>query len=454
MDIGALRERLAGELLQPEDDGFSDARRVWNVRADRSPDVVVRCRDSGDVAAVVAYARETGTALSVKGGGHSYAMNTVGEGGVLLDLSLMKAIELDRDAGMAVVEPGVVCAELDRATVEHGLATPLPTVSSVGVAGAALGGGSGYLSRKYGLSLDNLVSVDVVTADGKEVRASEEENADLFWAMRGAGANFGVATTLRFRLHEVPREMLAGQIVYPFEDAPEALRFFRHYIADAPHEFQCYPFMFRVPPIEAFPESFHGQPALDFVFCHADSGAAEVVEPLRELGEPILDLVGPLPYPEIQQSFDAALPAGQRYYSKAHYLDELSDAAIDAIAAHVPEMHGEFTAAYLEPLGGAVGAIDRSSTAFAGRDARYSFHILSGWTDPSDDTSVMAWVRSFHDAMQPHANGGVYVNLLGEDESARVPAAYAENYSRLAELKTTWDPDNLFRMNHNIEPVR
>jgi FAD/FMN-containing dehydrogenase len=350
------------------------------------------------------------------------------------------------------MEPGVTCGELDRATQAHGLATPSPTVSSVGVAGAVLGGGSGYLSRRYGLALDNLIAANVVTADGRQLRASEDEHADLFWALRGAGANFGIATSLHFRLHEVGPEVLAGQVIYPFHDAGELLRFFRDFMAEAPDEFQCYPFIFRIPPVEPFPERFHGHPALDFVLCHFDPNAGDFVQPLRELGETILEDVGPLSYTIVQQNFDVSLPKGQRYYSKAHYLDELSVAAIDTITAHVSDMQGAFTAAYLEPLGGAIGRVDPSATAFPGRSASYSFHVLAGWTDTVDDDLVKGWARTFHDAMKPHATGGVYVNLLGEDEDDRVPAAYGRNYERLVELKAVWDPDNLFRMNHNIRP--
>jgi FAD/FMN-containing dehydrogenase len=451
MEAKTLESELSGgELLREDAAGFDDARALWNVRFDLKPELIVRCPSRDDVKACVAFAGSRGVGLSVKSGGHSYAANTVAAGGLLIDLSPMKEIRIDSEAGTATVEPGVTCAELDAATLVHSLAIPLPTVSSVGVAGATLGGGSGYLSRKYGLTLDNLIAVDVVSADGTELRASDDENGDLFWAMRGAGANFGVATALHYRLRPVRPEMLAGQIVYRFDGAREMLRFFRDFIRDAPGDFQCYPFTFRVPPIDAFPTEFHGEPVLDFVFCHGDPDAAAFVQALRDLGEPILDVVGPLPYTQIQQSFDAGLPKGQRYYSKAHYLDDLSDAAIDTIATHVPAMKGEFTAAYLEPLGGAIAEVDRAATAFAGRDARYSFHILAGWIDPADDDAVTAWARGFHDDMQAHATGGVYVNLLADDEPSRVPAAYGGNYERLLELKRKWDPDNLFRANHNI----
>lgn len=445
---------ITGRALTPGQAGFDEACRIWNRRFDRRPAVVVRCRNADDVSAALAHARDEGLAVSVKGAGHSYAANTVGDGGLLVDLSPMKGVRIDTKSRLASVEGGVTCGELDAATQESGLASVLPTVSSVGVAGAALGGGSGFLSPKFGLTLDNLVSVDVVTADGRQVRTSEAAHPDLFWAMRGAGANFGIATSLELRLHQVGPEVLAGQVVYPFEQARGLLRFFREYIAGAPAELQCYPFMFRIPPVEPFPERFHGRLALDFVFCHLDPIAASSVEPLRGQGETILDLAGPAPYAALQQSFDAGLPAGERYYSKAHSLEHLSDAAIDTIAAHVPGMLGSFTLAYLEPPAPAVAAVDPSATAYAGRGDRWGFHVLAGWAEPEDDEPVMTWARGFHDAMAAHATDWVYVNLLADDEESRVPAAYGVNYRRLAELKARWDPDNVFRGNHNIEPRR
>lgn len=450
--VQTLRKSIAGSVLAPGDDGYDEARRVWNARFDRRPDLIVRCRTAGDVAKAVTFARDERLPISVKGGGHSYAGKTVGEGGLLIDLSLMKAIRIDAKARTVDVEAGVTCGDLDLATQEHGLATPLPTVSSVGVAGAALGGGSGYVSRKYGLTIDNLLSVDLVTADGRVLQTSDEAHPDLFWAVRGAGANFGVATSLRLRLHDVGPEVLAGQIIYPFDKAGELLRFFRDYMAGAPDELQCYPFMFRVPPIEAFPARFHGQPVLDFVVCYLDPGAGDVVQPLRTLGEPILDVVGPAAYTAVQQGFDANLPAGQRYFSRAHDLAGLSDAAIETATAHVQNMQGAFTAAYFDPSGGAIGRVASSATPFAGRTSSYGFHALGGWSDPADDETVMRWVRTFHDAMAPRAAGTVYVNVLGDDEDDRVAAAYGDNHARLVELKTRWDPDNVFRMNGNIAP--
>jgi len=447
-----LAASIKGEVLLSDSSGFDEARSLWNVKFDRRPDLIVRCADDADVAAAISYARNEGLALSVKGGGHSYAAKSVADGGLMIDLSRMKAIRVDSDARTALIEGGVVCAELDAATQAQGLATPSPTVSSVGVVGAALGGGSGYLSRKFGLLADNVISVNLVTADGARVRASHEENPDLFWAVRGGGGNFGVATSLELVLHEVGPEVLSGQIIYPFDDAVNLLRFFREFISHAPDEFQCYPFMFRIPPIEVFPEDVHGQPVLDFVLYHEDPGAADFVRPLRELGKPILDFVAPTMYAQVQQGFDANLPSGQRYYSKAHNLADMSDGVINTVVEYVPQMLGAFTAAYFEPLGGAIGRVAPSASPYGGREAAYGFHCLAGWVAPTEDEAVMTWASAFHEAMAAHATGGVYVNLIAEDEDDRVPAAYGENYSRLLQLKRQWDPDNLFRTNYNIPP--
>jgi FAD/FMN-containing dehydrogenase len=443
---------IRGDVLEPNDPGFDETRGLWNVKLDRRPDAIARCTSSDDVVTAIDFARNHGARLSVKGGGHSYAANSVADGGLLVDLSPMKAIEVDAEAATATVAGGVSCAELDAATQEHGLATPTPTASSVGVVGAALGGGAGYLSRRYGLTTDNVISAEVVTADGRRVRASADENEDLFWALRGGGGNFGVVTALELQLHEVGPYVLSGQIIYPFHDAGSHLQFFRDFMAEAPDEFQCYPFCFRVPPIDVFPEETHGQPVLDFVIYHQDPEAIDFVRPLRELGEPILDFVGPSLYVEVQQGFDANLPKGQRYLSKAHDLPKLSDGAIDTMVTYVPRMVGAFSAAYFDPLGGAIGRVDPSATAYAGRAATFGFHCIAGWIDPADDDSVTAWASEFHEAMAGHATGGVYVNLIADDETDRVPLAYGANYRRLTELKRAWDPTNLFTSNYNIPP--
>ncbi|MEE9298088.1 MAG: FAD-binding oxidoreductase [Acidimicrobiia bacterium] len=451
MDTSKLSS-VVGRVLESGDAAFDEARALWNTRFDRRPDLIVRCTSSSDVKASIDYAREHELRLSVKGGGHSYAANSVADGGLLIDLSPMKAVRVDADARTVRVEGGVTCAEMDAVTQEHGLATPTATVSSVGVIGAALGGGAGYLSRKYGLMIDNVISAEVVTADGRRLRAASDENADLFWALRGGGGNFGVVTTLDLELHEVGPQVLSGQIIYPFDRAGELLRFFRDFMAEAPEEFQCYPFCFRVPPIDLFPEETHGKPVLDFVVYHQDPEAVEFVQPLTELGEPILEEARLSRYVNAQTGFDANMPKGQRYISKAHDLDGLSDGAIDTMVEFVPRMVGALTAAYFDPVGGAIGRVDTSATPYGGRNTTYGFHCIAGWMDPGEDESVLAWASEFHQAMAAHATGGVYVNLIADDETDRIPAAYGSNYARLVELKQQWDPTNLFSSNYNIPP--
>lgn len=453
IDAHELDAEVVGEVLNPRDEAYEEARSVWNARFDRRPAVIVRCHTAGDVQAAVDFARDRGLEISVKGGGHAYAANTVGEGGLLVDLSPMTEVVIDAEAKTARVGPGVKWGSFTVACQETGLAPVGGTVSSVGVAGFTLGGGSGYLSRQYGMGVDNLLSADVVTAAGELVRASDDENPDLFWALRGGGGNFGVVTSFEFQLHEVGPQILTGQIVHRFEDAARVLRLYREFMSEAPDEVQCYAFILRIPPIPEFPEKFHGQLAIDLVVFHPDPQAQEVFQPLLGAGDPILELVMPQPYAELLQAFDAGLPAGHRYESGSHDLRDLSDEVIDAFIAQVGSLPGEFTMAYIGAGGGAIGRIDPSTTAYPHREAPYAYHVLAGWTDPEQDEQITAWVSRFQRAMEPFATGGVYVNLLGTQETDRVPAAYGKNYTRLTEIKKKWDPDNLFRMNHNIQPA-
>lgn len=453
MSVASLDGAVHGKVLGPGDPGFEEASALWNARFQRTPAIVVQAVEPSDVATAIEYATDNDLELSVKSGGHSYAAKTVADGSLLIDLSKLSAVEVDAEAKTAIVGGGVTCHQLDAATQAHGLATPSPTASTVGVVGAALGGGSGWLSRKHGLLADNVISFDVATADGRQLTVAENSEPDLYWALRGGGGNFGVVTAASLALHEVGPHVLSGQIIYPFDDAGLMLRKFREFIGNASDGLQCYPFMFRVPPIEPFPEETHGRPVLDFVVFHIDPEATDAIEPLREFGEPILDFVAPTPYAEVQQTFDANLPKGNRYYSKAHNLDSISDELIDVVVDFVPEMKGEFTVCYFEPLGGAVGQPSLTDTPYAGRNATAGFHCLAGWIDQSDDEQVMAWASALHQAVEPHATGGVYVNLIADDEDDRVPAAYGPNYERLLSLKREWDPNNLLRNNYNIEPT-
>ena len=444
----------SGHTLNPNGEAFQEAHAIWNARLQKHPDIIAQCLTAQDVAEAVRFARGSDARLSVKAGGHSYAGTSVRDGGLLIDLAQMRSIFIDSAHRTATIEPGVTGEMLDTEAQQYGLATPTPTVSSVGVIGAALGGGGGYLTRKHGLTLDNMISVEVVTADGEILTVSQHSYPELFWALRGGGGNFGIVTSMTLRLHHVGPEVLAGQVIYPFDDATRLLREVRDFIDEAPDEFQCYPFCFRVPPIDLFPEEHHGQPVLDLVMYHEDATAADFVRPLRHLADnPILDLVGPSTYVDVQKSFDANLPKGNRYLSKAHDLAELSDDAIDVMVEHVPHMAGAFTAAYFDPVGGAAGRVGISDTAYAGRNANYGFHIIAGWQDSIEDDSVIDWANEFHTAMSPYATGGVYVNLIGDDEMDRIPAAYGPNYPRLVKIKRQWDPTNLFSSNYNIDPA-
>lgn len=450
-----LDDQLRGSLLRPSDAGFEEARSVWNARFDRSPALVARCETADDVAASVRFARAEDLDLSVKGGGHSYAGNTVAEGSLLIDLGPMASVEVDAAARRARVGAGARWADVDRATQEHGLATPGGTVSTVGVAGFTLGGGGGWLTRKHGFAVDNVLGTQVVTAEAEIVRADPEENPDLFWAIRGGSGNFGIVTSFDFALHAVGPELLAGQVFYPGERAPELLRFYRDHFREAPNEVMCYPFLIRIPPLDLFPERFQGELALDLVIAYVGpvEEAAEHLAPFRELGDPILDLVMPQSYVTLQQSFDAGMVKGNRWYSRAVQFDVLTDEAIDTLVDHLDPFPGDFTAVYLAPQDGAPARLAADATAYPHRTSAHELHVFPGWIDPGDDEGIMAWADALHEAMHPHGNDRVYVNLVGDGEPGRVREAYAQNHARLAELKRKWDPGNVFRQNHNIVPA-
>jgi FAD/FMN-containing dehydrogenase len=453
--LRTLRARLGGAVTAPGDAGYDAARAVWNGRFDRRPAAIARCAGAADVAVALEVARARDLPVAVRSGGHDYAGNSVCAGGLVVDLSELAAVEIDAATKRARVGPGATWGRFDGAAQTHGLATTGGTVSTVGVAGYTLGGGTGWLARRFGLGLDNLIAAEVVLASGVRLRASDAENPDLFWALRGGGGNFGVVTSFEYRLHAVGPDVLGGQLVHPLEAADAALRFVRDFMAEAPDELQCYPFFYRVPPIEPFPAPLHGRPAIALVA--AWSGALEAGEralaPLREFGTPALDTVRRLTYVDLQRSFDAGMPKGLRWYSRAHYFDALPDAAIGVVVRHVESLPGAYGVVYFEPQGGAIARVDPAATAFPHRRAAYGLHIFPGWAEPAEDDANLEWARAFDRAISPYANGGVYVNLLDADEPERVPAAYGDNYRRLTELKRRYDPGNLFRVNQNVPPA-
>ncbi|HEX6670241.1 MAG TPA: FAD-binding oxidoreductase [Gemmatimonadales bacterium] len=444
----AVRSTFRGTLIAPGDPTYDEARRVWNGTVDRHPALIARCRDAEDVVRVVELARENGLPVAVRGGGHNVAGDAVCDGGLVVDLSAMRSITVDPQRRLVRAEGGALWGELDRATQGHGLATTGGIVSTTGVAGLTLGGGIGWLARSYGLACDNLVSVNLVTADGRQRTVSAEENPDLFWAVRGCGGNFGVATSLDFRLHTVG-PVLGGLLVHPFAAARDLLRLYRDVVEGAPPELAIYAVLTTSPA---------GDPAGVIAACYNGSpGAGELaLRRLRTYGGPLADGIETTSYTAVQTMLDAFYPRGLLNYWKSSFLTELPDAAIDSLLRCTEQRPTPMCHLAIEQLGGAIRGMGPDETAFAHRDMPYCFLCLGVCTDPAEYDACVRWVRSTWEAMQPYA-AGVYVNYLGtvaDEGSERVHAAYAHgHYERLAALKAQYDPGNMFRVNQNIEPA-
>ncbi|MGH7572327.1 MAG: FAD-binding oxidoreductase [Gemmatimonadota bacterium] len=453
--ITDLGERLRGEVMTPDDPGYDEARAPWNGMIDRRPALIAGCKGADDVVAAIRFARDQGLEVAVRGGGHNIAGNCVCEGGLMIDLSPMSTVEVQPDERTARVGPGATLAEMDGATQAHGLATPLGINSTTGIAGLTLGGGFGWLSRVHGLTVDNLASADVVTADGEKLRASDEENPDLFWALRGGGGNFGVVTSFEYRLHDVGPEVLSGLIVHPFDRARSVLDRYREFTADAPDEVNPWFVLRKAPPLPFLPEDVHGQLILILpVFVAGDLEAGkQLVAPLRAVGEPIADVIGPHPYAGWQQAFDPLLTPGARNYWKSHNFTALEDGALDAIVDYAERLPSDQSEIFVGRMGGAANQKPGDATAYPHRDVEYVMNVHSRWEEPGDDDRCIAWAREFFGVMSPYATGGVYVNFMPADETGRVEAAFGPNYDRLARLKKRYDPDNFFHLNQNIAPA-
>ncbi len=451
--IERLRARLQGKLCLPGEPGYDEARTLWNAMIDRQPGIVVRAVRAEDVVAAVNLAREEGLLLAVKGAGHNIAGNAACDGGLMLDLSLMRAVRVDPRARTAVVEPGATLGDLDGAAQAHGLATPVGINSTTGVSGLALGGGYGWLSRKCGLTADNLLAAEVVTANGERVRAHANENADLFWAIRGGGGNFGVVASFEFRLHPVGPEVLTGLVVYPFDQAKQVFDGYRRFTGQAPGDLTAWVVLRKAPPLPFLPESAHGREVVVVAFCHVgDPAKAEKdVAPLSTFGTPVGQHVGRGPFADWQKAFDPLLTPGARNYWKSHNFKELSDALVGVLLDAVGRLPGPECEIFIAHLGGAINRVPVSATAYPHREAEFTMNAHGRWREAKDDRSHVGWARELFDATAPHATGGVYVNFMTNDEAARVrTGAYGPNYDRLARLKERFDPQNLFRMNQNI----
>jgi FAD/FMN-containing dehydrogenase len=453
--LAALRQTLRGELCLPGEMGYDEARTIWNAMIDRHPGAVVRCRGAADIIHAVRFAREHGLLLAVRGGGHNIAGNAVCEGGLLIDLSLMRSVRVDPFHRTARVEPGATLGEFDKEAQAFGLATPLGINSTTGVAGLTLGGGFGWLSRKFGLAADNLISADVVTADGKLVRASEVEHTDLFWALRGGGANFGVVSSFEFRLHPVGPMVLAGLIVHPFARAKELLAGYRDVTANAPDELTVWTVLRRAPPLPFLPPETHGKEIVVFAACYTgeESEGNRALEPLRALGAPIADVIGMMPFAGWQTAFDPLLTPGAYNYWKSHNMTELSGELLDKLVSHAASLPTGECEIFIAQLGGATSRVAVDATAFPHRDAKFVMNVHTRWREQADEQRSIAWARKLFIETAPYATGGVYVNFMPEDEADRVSGAYGPNYGRLAALKAKYDPTNLFRLNQNVQPI-
>ena len=454
-DVDAFAKQISGGLLGPADEDYNTARKVWNGSVDRRPALIARCLTEGDVQAGVRFAAEHRMLLSVRGGGHHIAGNAVAEGGLMLDLSGMRTVAIDPARRIARVGAGALLADLDRESQAHGLATPLGINSTTGVAGLTLGGGFGWLTRRHGLTVDNLLAASVVTADGAVRVASASTNPDLFWALRGGGGNFGVVTSFEFQLHPIGPEVHAGLVVYPFAQARQVLRAWRDFTATAPDELSVWTVMRKAPPLPFLPASAHGTDVVIFPLVYSgDAQAGErAAAPVLKFGDAIGAALGPTPYAGFQTAFDPLLTPGGRNYWKSNNFNTLSDAALDAMIASAAQLPGPECEIFVAQLGGAMARVAPSATAFVGRDAHYIMNVHGRWSDARDDERVRVWARRAFQAAAPHATGGGYVNFLTDDEAERVSASYGANYPRLQAIKQQYDPDNLFRVNLNIAPA-
>jgi FAD/FMN-containing dehydrogenase len=453
--LDQLASRLPGRLHLPASPGFEEACTIWNAMIERRPGLVIRCSSASEVSQAVRFAREHDLVLAVRGGGHNIAGNALCDGGVMLDLSPMKSVEVDRAARTARVGGGATLAEFDREAQAFGLATPLGVNSTTGVAGLTLGGGFGWLSRRFGLTIDNLLSAEVVLANGDVVRASATESPDLFWAIRGGGGNFGVVTSFEFRLHPVGPEVLAGLIVHPLDAAKDVLRFYRDFLPTTPDELVCWFVMRKAPPLPFLPAEWHGKEILALALCYSGDikDGERLAAPLRKFGKPIADVIAPQPYAAWQTVLDPLLTPGLRNYWKSHDFAEVSEGLIDVLIAHARKLPDPNTEIAFAQLGGAVSRVPADATAYSHRDGQFVVNVHGRWEDPAKDAEVIGWARDLFRASAPFATGAVYVNFLTQEEGDRVRAAYGRNYDRLVKLKNRYDPRNLFRVNQNIRPM-
>jgi FAD/FMN-containing dehydrogenase len=450
---GSLRELVRGAVIEPTDESYEAARKVYNAMIDRRPAVIVQPLNAGDVMAAVDFARQNDLPVAVRGGGHSVPGFGTWDDAVVVDLSRMRGVRVDPRNMTARAEGGATWGDFNAATYAFGLATTGGIISTTGVGGLTLGGGIGYLARGCALSIDNLVSADVVTADGRFLVASDRENEDLFWALRGGGGNFGVVTSFEFKLHPI-KDIYGGPMFYDIRDAKTVLEFFREYIAQAPEQMGAFPAFQIAPPLPFIPEARHGVPHVAIVACWAgaiDEGESRF-RAFRDVAPVVAEMAGPMPYPALNSAFDGLVPAGLQHYWKANFVGVLSDAAIAAHVEHGPKLPAVNSTVHIYPIDGACHRVTADATAFGHRDSRFATVIAGMWPDSDQNAANIRWVREYSDATAPHSETGGYINFMSEDDQTRAPANYGLSYRRLVEVKRRFDPENRFRANQNIKP--
>jgi FAD/FMN-containing dehydrogenase len=449
-----LRSKLSGQISLPGDAGYESARTVWNAMIDRRPALVVHCENADDVTEAIGFARSERLQVSVRGAGHNIAGNAVCDSGLMIDLSRMKTVRVDSSAANAYVGPGATLGDFDGAAQQHGLATPVGINSTTGISGLTLGGGFGWLTRKYGMTVDNLNAAELVTASGNKLRLSDAENPDLFWAIRGGGGNFGVVTQYEFRLHRVGPEVTAGLIVFPIDQAKRVLQQYRDFAAAAPEELSVWTVLRFAPPLPFLPPDVHGKGVivLPLLYIGDPQHADKLITPLRQFGNAYGEHIGKMPYVEWQKAFDPLLTPGARNYWKSHNFTDLKDEALDVVIKYATMLPSSQCEIFIGHIAGAANRVAPDATAYPSRDARFVLNVHARWDDPAQDPECIGWARSFFAASKPYASPGAYINFMTADEADRVPAAYGSNYERLVKIKKKYDPDNVFCVNQNIAP--
>ncbi|MGE5818710.1 MAG: FAD-binding oxidoreductase [Deltaproteobacteria bacterium] len=449
-----LKGTIKGNVLVPGQPGYEEARQIWNAMIDRRPAVIAQCAEADDVPPVIRFARKNGLELSIRGGGHNIAGSALCDNGVTIDFSSMKKVRVDAGKRRAYVEPGATLADLDEATQAHGLATPVGINSTTGIAGLTLGGGFGWLTRKYGMTVDNLVSVDMITAEGKKIRASENDHADLFWAIRGGGGNFGVVTQFEFQLFPVGPEIVAGLIVFPFSQAKQVLTRYRQFVASAPEELNVWALLRKAPPLPFLPENVHGKEVvvLPIFYSGAVAEAEKLIAPVRAFGKAVGEHIGAQPYVQWEKAFDPLLTPGARNYWKSHNFTELADGALNSIIEFAGKLPSPYCEIFIGLIAGAPNRVAPNAMAYGHREAKFVLNVHGRWDEAKDDQKCIAWAREFFKSSAPYASAGAYVNFMTAEEGDRIAAAYGSNYERLVEIKRRYDPENVFHLNQNIKP--